>query len=126
MVVNESEHSEQCKVIEWFDLFARTKGIEPVLLFAIPNGGARNAITGAMLKAEGVRPGIPDLFLAIPAFGFHGLFIEMKKKRTGVLSDAQKNVIYSLEGKGYCAVVCYGFDEAKREIEDYLDGYQAK
>ena len=126
MVVNQSEHSEQCKVIEWFELFSRTRGIEPFMLFAIPNGGARNAITGAMLKAEGVRPGIPDLFLAIPAFGFHGLFIEMKKRKTGVLSDAQKNFIYRLEDKGYCAVVCYGFDEAKREIEAYLDGYCAK
>lgn len=126
MVVNESEHSEQCKVIEWFDLFARTQGIEPFMLFAIPNGGARNAITGAMLKAEGVRPGVPDLFLAIPAFGFHGLFIEMKKKKTGVLSDAQKHVISRFNDEGYCVVVCHGFDAAKCEIEDYLEGYQAK
>ena len=29
-------------------------------LFAVPNGGARNKVAGAKLKAEGVRRGVPD------------------------------------------------------------------
>lgn len=36
------------------------------LLFAIPDGGRRDAVTGAHLKAEGVRAGVPDMFLAVP------------------------------------------------------------
>jgi len=28
----------------------------------------------------GVRRGIPDLFLSIPAYGYHGFYIELKKQ----------------------------------------------
>lgn len=50
-----SEHDQQVAVVEWYDL----NGI-PV--FAIPNGGIRHKRTAAMLKAEGVKAGVPDLF----------------------------------------------------------------
>ena len=48
------------------------------LLIAIPNGGKRNAIVAAKMKAEGVVAGVPDLFFAHPSGEWHGLFLEMK------------------------------------------------
>ena len=36
------------------------------LLFSVPNGGARNSITGAILKAEGALSGVSDLILLKP------------------------------------------------------------
>jgi hypothetical protein len=33
------------------------------VFWATPNGGARNKVTGAILKATGTKAGIPDLFL---------------------------------------------------------------
>lgn len=71
------EHRIQAALFKWSRLASsRYPGLR--LMFAIPNGGARDAITGAMLKAEGVKPGVPDIFLPVPVNGFHGLFVEMK------------------------------------------------
>lgn len=71
------------------------------------------------LKREGVQPGFPDLFLAVPHKGYHGLFIEMKSM-TGRASSLQKVWLSALEGQGYRAVICQGFEAAKKEIEEYL------
>ena len=111
-----SEHAEQVATITWFRYqypkFAKC-------LWAIPNGGVRHIGTAVKLKAEGGMPGVPDLFLMIPAADYHGLFIEMKVKG-GKLSDSQKEFMGLATLMGYQAVVCYGFDEAKDAINNYL------
>ncbi len=99
------EHNEQCAVIKWWHWQCKILGFPEQLLFAIPNGGARSRITGAILKEEGVRPGIPDLFLAIPNSHYHGLFVEMKKPRGGKVSGAQSDAIAMLMDAGYMAIV---------------------
>ena len=66
-----SEAQEQCTVIEWADL-------NRLPIFAIPNGGKRDPKEAAHLKKQGVRAGVPDLFLPIARGNSHGLFIEMK------------------------------------------------
>ena len=64
-----------------------------IFCFAIPNGGRRDAITGAMLKKEGVMSGVADLILL-----FNGgvcVFVELKSgKNTQQASQKifQKNV----------------------------------
>lgn len=50
----DEEHRLQCACVRWFayrhpELSCR--------LFAVPNGGRRDATTAAKLKAEGVSPG---------------------------------------------------------------------
>ena len=115
-----TEHSEQVALVEWWSMYARWKSLPASLLMAIPNGGARNAITGAMLKAEGVRAGVPDLFLAVPTKSGHGLWIEMKRQKGGVVSDEQKAAMAALEDQGYVCTVCKGWKEARRAISDYL------
>ena len=47
------------------------------LIFAIPNGGKRHIGTARKLKAEGVRSGVPDIFLACPRmpYDFHDLIV---------------------------------------------------
>jgi len=89
-------------------------------LFAIPNGGYRNKITAVNLKKEGVIPGVPDLFLAYPASGFHGLFVEMKRKKGGHLTDKQERFIDRLTLVGYRVIVAYGWKEASDAIKHYL------
>ena len=89
------------------------------LLFAVPNGGARNAVTGAILKAEGVVPGVADLLLLVPRNGYHGLAIEMKT-RTGRQSDSQREWQQEVEAQGYCYVVCHSFDDFRNEVDAYI------
>ena len=72
------------------------------------------------LKAEGVRSGVPDLFLAYPTPFAHGLFIEMKKRKGGRVSDSQKPFISELNEQGYKAVVCHGAEAAINEIKRYI------
>ena len=111
-----TEHQEQVAVITWFRLQHRQYAN---YLFAIPNGGVRNIGTAVKLKKEGVLAGVPDLFLMIPKNGYHGLWIEMKVKG-GRVSESQKEFMGAATFMGYPAVVCYGFDEAKKAINNYL------
>ena len=50
------EHREQAALFEWAR-YAGGRYPELALLFAVPNGGRRDAVTGARLKSEGVKAG---------------------------------------------------------------------
>ncbi|MFC0282421.1 hypothetical protein ACFFJB_14775 [Camelimonas abortus] len=54
----------------------------------VPNGGARDARTGAMLKAMGVKAGVPDMVVFGPG-SWCGL-LEIKPANGGALSPSQK------------------------------------
>lgn len=88
-------------------------------LFAIPNGSKRDIGTAMKLKAEGVKAGVPDLFLPIPSGDYHGMFIEMKVKPNKP-NPAQEQYLSFLEGKGYKVLLAYSTDEALKEILNYL------
>lgn len=117
-----TEHEEQKALIKWWTVYSRRKNIPEVLLFAIPNGGKRTIQTAMVLRSEGVRPGIPDLFLAHETYKHAGLFIEMKNQKGGVVSDIQKDTIETIKEKtSYCVKVCNGFNDARETIEKYIE-----
>lgn len=116
----QTEHTEQVNIMKWWALAHRGLGVPECLLFAIPNGGERNIIVATRMKAEGVRSGVPDMFLAYPTPFAHGLFIELKKTKGGRVSDAQKSFIAELNSRGYKAVVCKGAEAAINEIKRYV------
>lgn len=113
-----SEHDEQVQFIRLVEVTFPPE--VAALLFAIPNGGARHIKTARELKAEGVRSGVPDMFFAYPRSGYSGLFIEMKRRHGGRVSEAQTAYIEALRGKGYKVEVCKGCDEAYSELVKYL------
>lgn len=118
-----SEHQLQAAVVQWWARVHYQRYALPVeALFAIPNGGVRDAITGSRLKAEGVRPGIPDLMLAVRLGYKAGLFIEMKAGKN-VLSEAQTRVSLHLICQGYVFEAAWSSEEAIKIIEDYLGDY---
>lgn len=113
-----SEASEQITLMQWCNV-NRCKYPELGLIFHIPNGGRRNKLEAAKLKREGVRAGVPDLFLPVARNGYNGLFIELKFGSNKATAK-QREWITELNKQGYYAVVCNGFEEAKSVIEKYI------
>lgn len=128
--INRTEHGEQVAIID----FARAQAfLYPCLewLFAIPNGarlpyrtnakGQRYSPEAQKLKAEGLTPGIADLFLPFSAQGFKGYFIEMK--RPGKIADIRPGQLEFLaycESVGYLAQVFDNADDAIESLKWYL------
>ncbi|MCF0190177.1 MAG: VRR-NUC domain-containing protein [Marinilabiliaceae bacterium] len=112
--MTDKEHQLQVACVRWFKL-----QYPKSIIYAVPNGGARNVIVAAKLKAEGVLAGVPDLFVAEAQNGFHGLYIEMKVKPNR-LSNHQKRIIPILQDKGYYVSVCYTLEEFIDAIRTYF------
>lgn len=114
------EHAEQAALV----LRVRTSlpGLAP-FLWAIPNGGARHAKTGADLKLEGVRAGYPDLLVDLPRGPFHGLRLELKRTgaRPSAVSAAQRAAGEALLSVGFLAVVGFGQDDAYEQLRRYWE-----
>jgi len=113
-----TEHKEQTLFYKWCLANSETY---PDLnaIFAIPNGGNRDAITGRHLKDEGVRAGVPDMFLPVARGNWHGLFIEMKKRSGGRVSKEQLTWASVLNGLGYLTIIAKGFQEAREHVIKY-------
>ncbi|MCD8302575.1 MAG: VRR-NUC domain-containing protein [Prevotellaceae bacterium] len=113
-VPSESHIQQTC--VSWFRMMYPQ--LAP-LLFHPANGRARDSITGAILKAEGVVPGVADLILMVPSWKWHGMCIEIKRPG-GRQSKAQKEWELAVHGQGYVYVVCSSVDGFRREVQDYL------
>jgi len=118
MAKKATEHQEQATLFKWA-VFAAARWPELALLHAIPNGGHRNKVTAAMLKAEGVKRGVPDICLPVPRGRWHGLYIELKAEG-GSASLEQRRWLAALQRQGYRAELCKGWEQARRLIEDYM------
>lgn len=105
-----TEDHEQMLFVQWFH-----RTYPDVRIFAIPNGGMRSPSQAARLKATGVTAGVPDLF--IPSWC---LWIEMKRIKGGTVSPEQKDWIAYLQSIGHTAMVCRGFEEAKKAVLDMV------
>jgi hypothetical protein len=116
---DQSEQSIQKAVMEWAGIM---KGKYPQLcmLYHVPNGGTRDVVEATNLKRQGVKKGVPDLVLASPNTRYAGLYIELKKAKSGTLSQEQKIWIRNLNAIGYFAACCRGFKEAVECLEWYL------
>ena len=116
---SDEEHRLQCACVRWFNYqfpkFSHT-------LFAVPNGGRRDKVTAAKMKAEGVRAGVADLILLKSNAQYGALLIEMKT-RTGRQSDAQRQWQRLIQQDCYKYVVCRSLEDFIREVELYLSNY---
>ena len=119
--VRPSEHQEQSAVIKWWALVHKQYHLPEFALFAIPNGGARDLITGARLKAEGVRAGVVDLMLANTNGSSAGLFLEMKVGSNKPSTEQDAFIAY-LKSQNYEASVHWDSASAIAAIKDYLRG----
>jgi len=114
-----SEHSEQCRVINWAWIY-QERCAALAMLHAIPNAGKRSIGAGRWLVEEGMKSGVPDLDLPVPMGKFYGLVIEMKFDRNKT-SENQDWWLERYAHYGRKAVVCYSSDEAIKVICEYLN-----
>lgn len=112
------EHEMQCAFVSWTRWM---EGQHPALKlgFAVANGSARHPAVAAKLKAEGVRPGVPDWLLPIANIENIGLALEFKSP-DGKVSDAQRDYINLMRAGRWLAVVCRSVDEAIAVTTQYL------
>jgi hypothetical protein len=89
------------------------------IIYAIPNGGQRNVVVAAKMKAEGVLSGVPDLHIPTARKGYYGLYIEMKSGKNKP-TERQNEVIKKLENEGYKCAVCYSLDEFINTVNNYI------
>lgn len=88
-------------------------------LFSVPNGGRRDQVTGAKLKAEGALAGVSDLIFLKSNRFYGALLIEMKTPK-GRQQETQKEWERKITADGYKYVVCRSVSEFMQEIEEYL------
>ena len=116
----DEEHRLQCACVQWF------RAQHPKYrhnLFAVPNGGRRDKVTGAKLKAEGVLAGVADLILLKSNASHGALLIEMKTG-SGKQSEVQGRWQRAIEKDGYKYVLCRSIEDFMREINAYLKDVQ--
>lgn len=112
------EDDEQIVVVQWANM--NTAKYEDVdLIYHIPNGGKRNAREAARFREMGVKVGMPDLHLPVSRGIYHSLYIEMKRRQGGRLTEAQNRRIKRLQKAGNCVCVCRGAEEAIECIKTY-------
>ena len=107
----------------------------PDVIFTFDASGLRLPI-GLAKKAKRMRSnkGMPDMMIFAVERGCHGLFIEIKTKKSDVYLlngvslkrddhiEEQAEMIKRLNGSGYYATFGFGFDACKRIIDWYLGG----
>ena len=102
-------------------------------MFHIPNGGKRTKIEASRLKAMGVLPAVPDLFLALPLGGYHGMFIEVKRpgeiphengKKPSAHDQRQIEQMELFDYHNYHCVYCDSVERFKNKIIGYIHNGQ--
>lgn len=90
-----------------------------LVLFAVPNGGARNKREAGIMKAEGVTAGVADMILLKPSGGFASLCIEFKTE-SGKQQPTQKEWQKAAEQVGNKYIIVRSFEDFQAGITDYL------
>ncbi|NDY89755.1 VRR-NUC domain-containing protein [Ideonella livida] len=109
------EHAMQAAFVRWTSV-CRIPEIE--LSHAVPNGGQRSKATAGRLKAEGVKPGVPDWQWPVARGGYIGLAIEFKSPGEGPTKE-QRDRINALQMAGWLAVLCWDWEAASRVVKGY-------
>ena len=107
-----SEEQHQIWLADWLNM-------RKLLWCHPPNGGHRNKIVGAKLKAQGVKRGVPDviIFDPPPKGGHVGAAVELKAVGKGRATQDQKEWLRELGERGWATTVVHGWTEAVAWLE---------
>lgn len=114
------EDTDLIALVSWFDY--NHEDITDLFVHVV-NESKGKVQHRVKLKKKGLRKGFPDTALLKPNGKYHGLFLELKrkcKKASTPVSSDQRRILNALSDQGYFCAVCYGLDEAKKCIKEYL------
>lgn len=106
-----SEHFFQVFAVNYL----RRNGI---YCFAVPNGGKRDAKTGAYMKQEGQLAGVADLVILLP--DGETVFVELKAGKNGQ-QESQRIFQKNVEKLGFT----YLLWKSPQEVIDFVRGIRA-
>lgn len=108
-----SEAEEQIYLVQWLEL-------HNFVFTSVPNSTYTTSWKQKTHnKATGLRPGFPDMVVALPGIGL--ACIELKRRKGGVVSQFQKDWIATLnQCPGVEARVCLGADEAIAFLQELV------
>ena len=96
----------------------RLCAVRGLVWFAVPNGEARSKVTGARLKALGVRPGVADFAMTLP--GGRSAYLELKSP-TGRPSPEQRVFRSEVENAG----ALYAIARTPEQVQEILGAWGA-
>jgi hypothetical protein len=113
------EDTDLIGLVAWFDF--NYPHLSPLLVH-VANESMMPVQGRVKAKSKGVRRGFPDLMLLKKNNEFSGLMLELKRKdgTKGRPSKSQQMYNTELSEEGFCTTFCYGLDEAKKCIKEYL------
>jgi hypothetical protein len=103
-----------------------------VLWFHPVNEGKRSKRLAAMLRAQGLKAGVPDVLIFTPCTcdgrTYPGVAIELKRRKGGVVSDLQDTWLQNLRACGWLAFVALGADDAIARLQKckFVGGTRSK
>ena len=108
-----TEHEEQVALAQ---LLTRAG----LLWCAVPNGARTSMRTAVRLKREGLHAGVPDVLIFDPPPGtrYVGACVELKRAGAppSAVSVAQREWLAMLAGRGWLAIVGYGWQDAAAKL----------
>ncbi len=114
------EHIQQVKFFQIMDFLSDIP--ESALTFAVPNGAKFISTRhGAIVKAEGMRKGVPDILLPAMRRGYAGLAIEMKIPPNKCTADQVKFQKMLRDEKWHVVDVCKSAEGAYLSWAWYVD-----
>ncbi len=113
------EFDDQCVVFELLK-YCKLDGAD--MAFSTLNGIRLPIGLAVKAKKAGNKQGVPDILIDVARGQFHGLRIELKREKGGVVSQVQSDWHDRLRQEGYKVVIARGANEAIAAIKTYLDG----
>ena len=115
---NETEFEIQRKLFVWIASRA-SLDLRFLNIFAIPNAGKRSYSEASKMLHEGLKKGVPDIFVAVPSKKYPGMFLETKSA-AGKLESMQEVWRERLMSQGYKHEVYRSVEEGQNFILDYF------
>lgn len=110
---DETEYSHQRRLHHW--LTQRS-----IPHYHCPTELIRDAQEGRAQSLIGTFPGVPDLCITLARKPHHGLYMELKREKGGIVSGAQQFWLEELARNGYLAIVSWHYEQSIGIVENYL------